>query len=144
MDVAHRIKADPVDRTMVVGVPIRPGLTAVLELDVTEADTAIALRSGAVPVVGTPRLLALFEEATMSALTAELNDGQSTVGMRVQLEHISPTAVGGTIRAEATLDKIEGRRLTFTVSASDQRGLVAAGKITRVLIDIDRFMSGIE
>lgn len=80
----------------------------------------------------------------MSALTAELNDGQSTVGMRVQLEHISPTAVGGTIRAEATLDKIEGRRLTFTVSASDQRGLVAAGKITRVLIDIDRFMSGIE
>jgi predicted thioesterase len=115
-----------------------------LELDVTDADTAIALRSGAVPVVGTPRLLALFEEATMSAVTPELTDGQSTVGMRVQLEHISPTAVGGKIRAEATLDRVEGRRLTFTVSASDRRGLVAAGKITRVLIDIDRFMAGVE
>lgn len=80
----------------------------------------------------------------MSAVTPELTEGQSTVGMRVQLEHISPTAVGGKIRAEATLDRVEGRRLTFTVSASDSRGLVAAGKITRVLIDIDRFMAGVE
>ena len=128
---------------MVTPVTLQLGLNAVVELVVTEADTAIALRSGDVPVIGTPRLLALFEEATMQAMAGHLPEGQSTVGMRVQVEHISPTGVGGTIRAEATLDKIEGRRLAFTVSACDQSGLIGAGKITRVLIDVERFMSGI-
>ena len=83
---------------MVTPVTLQLGLNAVVELVVTEADTAIALRSGDVPVIGTPRLLALFEEATMQAMAGHLPEGQSTVGMRVQVEHISPTAVGGTRR----------------------------------------------
>ena len=62
------------------------------------------------------------------------------VRMRVQLEHISPTAVGGRITAEATLEKVEGRRLVFHVSAKDERGLVAAGKVTRVVVDVERFL----
>lgn len=117
-----------------------PGLTATTELVVGEADTAIAIGSGEVPVLATPRVLALMEEATVLALVGHLAEGQSTVGMRVQLEHISPTAVGGTVRAEAHLEKIEGRRLSFTVAAHDARGLVAAGKVTRVLIDVERFL----
>lgn len=117
-----------------------PGLTATTELVVGEADTAIAIGSGEVPVLATPRVLALMEEATVLALAGHLAEGQSTVGMRVQLEHISPTPVGGTVRAEAHLEKIEGRRLSFTVAAHDARGLVAAGKVTRVLIDIERFL----
>jgi predicted thioesterase len=69
-----------------------------------------------------------------------LPEGSTTVGMRVQLDHLQPTAVGSRVTAEAVLEKIEGRRLTFTVSASDTKGLVAAGKVTRVMVEVDRFM----
>ncbi len=130
-----------VEVRIVSTVPIRSGLSATVELTVTDADTAIAMRSGDVPVLATPRILALVEEATVVALDGHLDDGTSTVGMRVQLEHISPTAVGCVVRAEANLEKVEGRRLLFHVSARDERGLVAAGKVTRVLVDVDRFMS---
>ncbi len=125
---------------MVSLVPIHTGLSAVVELTVTDDDTAIAFRSGEVPVLATPRILALVEEATVRALDGQLDEGTSTVGMRVQLEHISPTAVGGRVAAEATLEKVEGRRLVFHVSAKDERGLVAAGKVTRVVVDVERFM----
>jgi len=117
-----------------------PGLTAKVTLEVGDDDTAIALRSGAVPVLATPRLLALCEEATMNAINGSLEEGCSTVGVRVQIEHVSPTAVGGTVTAEAHLDKVEGRKLMFTISAKDERGLVAAGKVTRVVVEIERFM----
>lgn len=125
---------------MVSTVSVRTGLSAVVDLTVTEADTALAMRSGEVPVLATPRILALVEEATLRALDGRLDPGTSTVGMRVQLEHISPTPVGAVVRAEANLEKVEGRRLRFQVSARDERGLVAAGKVTRVVVDVERFM----
>jgi predicted thioesterase len=96
--------------------------------------------SGEVPVLATPRLIALCEEASMEAVANTVPDGHTTVGMRVQLDHLVPSAIGSTVTAEATLEKIEGRRLTFTVSATDDRGLVAAGKVTRVVVDIARFL----
>lgn len=120
--------------------PVHPGLSADVELTVTEADTAIALRSGEVPVLATPRVIALCEEATVKALDGRLEPGQTTVGMRVQFDHVAPTAVGQVVRAEATLEKVEGRRLVFAVSTKDARGLVAAGKVTRVIVDVERFM----
>lgn len=120
--------------------PVRPGLSATVELNVSQDDTAIAHRSGTVPVLATPRIVALVEEAAVLALDGELADGYSTVGVRVQIEHISPTPVGGVVHAEANLEKVEGRRLIFHVSARDARGLVAAGKVTRVLVDVDRFL----
>lgn len=107
---------------------------------VTEADTAVAMGSGSVHVLATPRVVALVEQATCAALAGQLADGTTTVGMRVQLDHLQPTAVGAKVEAEALLEKIEGRRLTFMVSASDTKGLVAAGKVTRVLVEVDRFM----
>ena len=82
-----------------VAMPPEPGSSAEVELTVGDADTAVAMRSGDVPVLATPR-----------------------------------------VRAEATLMKVEGRRLTFNVSVNDARGLVAVGKITRVLVNLDRFM----
>ncbi len=121
-------------------VPIRPGASASVQLKVTDADTAIALGSGEVPVLATPRIVALVEEAAVAAVHPDLEQGSSTVGVRVQIEHISPTPVGGNVTAEATLEKVEGRRLVFHVSARDERGLIAAGKVTRVLIDIERFL----
>ena len=121
-------------------VHLEPGLTAEVLLAVTDDDTAIALRSGEVPVLATPRVVAMVEEAAIKALETRLDPGTTTVGMRVQLDHLAPTAVGHKVRAEATLREVEGRRLVFAVSVRDERGLVAAGKVTRVIVDIDRFL----
>jgi predicted thioesterase len=121
-------------------VPVRPGLSATTQLTVTDADTAIAFGSGEVPVLATPRIIALVEEAAVAAVHPCLEEGLSTVGVRVQIEHISPTPVGGVVTAEANLEKVEGRRLIFHVSARDERGLIAAGKVTRVTVDIERFL----
>src|SRR5436309_8511608 len=115
--------------------PVETGLSGAVDLVVTDADTALAQHSGSVPVLGTPRIVALCEEATVAAVAGSLAEGQTTVGMRVELSHLAPTNVGSKVRAEATLEKTEGRRLTFTVSVSDDHGLVAAGKITRVVVD---------
>ena len=119
---------------------MEPGLCADIELTVGEDDTAVALRSGDVRVLGTPRVVALCEEAAMAATRGHLPVGQTTVGHTVQLDHVAPTKVGGIVRAEATLQKVSGRRLTFTVSVTDGHGLVAAGIVTRVVVDIERFM----
>ena len=120
--------------------PPRPGSTAALALQVTDADTAVAVRSGDVPVLATPRILALCEEVCCLAVAATLEAGTTTVGMRAQLDHVAPVRVGSTVRAEATLDKVDGRRLSFTVSVNDKAGLVAAGRITRVVVRRDEFL----
>lgn len=120
---------------------ISVGMKGEARMVVTDADTAVALHSGDVAVLGTPRLIALVEEATVNALRGSLEPGQSTVGIRVRVDHLQPTPVGAEVVAEASLEKIEGRRLTFTATVTDSGGLVAAGKITRVAVDVDRFMS---
>ena len=120
--------------------PVETGLTAEVELLVAAADTAVAHRSGDVAVLATPRIVALCEEAAMAALDGKLKPGETSVGHAVQLDHVAPSAVGARIRAEATLAKVEGRRLVFTVSVSDTRGLVAAGRLTRVVVDAERFL----
>jgi predicted thioesterase len=121
-------------------VALEPGLTASVELTVSEADTARALRSGDVPMLGTPRIVALVEEASVLAVDKLLEAKATTVGMRVQLDHLQPVRVGGTVRADATLDRVEGRRLTFNVTVSNDQGLVAAGKVTRVVVNRARFL----
>lgn len=119
---------------------LEPGLSAEIDLVVTDADTAVAFHSGEVAVLATPRVVALCEEACVLALAGQLEPGQTTVGMRVQLDHLQPSAVGHLVTAEAWLEKVEGRRLVFGVSVSDARGLVAAGKVTRVVVDAERFL----
>jgi len=107
---------------------------------VGEEDTARALGSGEVEVLGTPRVIALCEEACCRAVRADLREGATTVGMKVRVGHLQPSPVGAHVTAEAALSKVEGRRLTFNVSASDERGLIAVGKVVRVVVDRDRFM----
>jgi len=121
----------------------RTGLTARIELEVTEADTAEAFRSGSVPVLATPRLVALCEEASCLAIEGHLPAGGTSVAKRVQFDHLVPVGVGGTVWAEATLDRIEGRRLVFTLSVSEGGGLVAAGKLVRVIVDRDTFLASV-
>lgn len=121
-------------------VRVEIGLSAEARLTVAEGDTAIAFGSGSVPVLATPRILALCEEATVRAIDGSLDDTETTVGMQVQLDHVQPTAVGCEVRAEATVEAVKGRRILFTVSAHDDRGLIAAGRVTRVLVERERFM----
>jgi len=121
-------------------VPLETGLSASVELVVSDDDTAIALHSGDVPVLGTPRVVALCEQAAIEALDGRLAENETSVGMRVQLDHLAPSGVGARVVAEATLERVEGRRLVFTVSVNDGRGLVAAGKVTRVVVDVERFL----
>ncbi|PIE34492.1 MAG: thioesterase [Ilumatobacter coccineus] len=120
---------------------ISVGLKGNAHLTVGLADTARALGSGDVDVLGTPRMVALLEEATCDALNGALEEGQSSVGIRVRIDHLQPTPIGGEVNAEAQLEKVEGRRLIFSVSASDPGGIVAAGKVTRVVVNRDQFMA---
>jgi predicted thioesterase len=99
------------------------------------------MRSGTVDVLGTPRLIALCEEAAVRAIAPDLAEGTTTVGMKVRLDHLQPSAVGSKVVAEAMVEKVEGRRITFTVSASDERGLIAVGRVVRVIVDLGQFMA---
>jgi predicted thioesterase len=121
-------------------VPLTPGLTASVTLVVEHGDTAEAVGSGDVPVLATPRVVTLAEQASVEALSGRLEAGETSVGYEVQLAHLSPTPVGAKVTAEATLENVEGRRLSFRVSVNDARGLVAAGRITRVVVVRDRFI----
>ncbi len=121
----------------------RTGLTARIELVVTEEDTAEAFRSGSVPVLATPRLVALCEEASCLAIEGHLPENGTSVAKRLQFDHLVPVGVGGTVWAEATLDRIEGRRLVFTLSVSESGGLVAAGKLVRVIVDRNSFLDNV-
>ncbi len=120
--------------------PVNVGVQAVVELVVAAEDTARAMRAGDVAVLGTPRVVALCEEATMRALGDHLDKGRTSVGSRVELSHVAPVAVGTTVRATATLERTEGRRLVFNVSVSDACGVVAAGRVTRVVVDKAQFI----
>jgi fluoroacetyl-CoA thioesterase len=107
---------------------------------VEESDTAIAHRSGDVPVIATPRIVALAEEATVEAVAHALAPAQTTVGYGVQLTHLAPSPVGAKVTADVVLESVEGRRLVFRVSVTDGRGLVAAGYVTRVVVERERFL----
>ncbi len=123
------------------------GLTAKADLVVTEADTALALSSGDVCVLATPRLIALCEQASFKAVRDLLAAGQTCVATRVQFDHLAPVALGRVVTAEANLVRIEGKRLTFTISATikdidtDSSSLVGAGRLTRVIINEEAFLS---
>ena len=116
------------------------GLSAQAELHVTEADTAIALGSGDVPVLATPRLVALCEQAACDALRPGLPEGLTSVGFRAEITHLVPVLVGRRVVATAALDRAQGKRIAFNVSVTDDCGLVAAGKVVRVVINTEAFM----
>lgn len=122
------------------GAGLTPGLIARVELRVSDADTAQALGSGDVPVLGTPRVLALAEAATVAATTSHLPHGFTSVGVHVQLDHRSPTPVGRVVMAEALLTKADGRRLTFDVTVRDEDLIIADGQIERIIVDRHRFV----
>ena len=117
------------------------GATADVTHAVAEADTATAFGSGDVPVLATPRVLALLEEATVAAVAPSMADGQTTVGTRISLEHQAATPVGRTVTASARLVAVDGRRLEFEVTLTDGATVAAFGTVERVVVDRTRFIA---
>lgn len=114
-----------------------------LTFTVTDDDTAAAVGSGSLPVLGTPRLLAWLEAATCAGLAPLLPGGSTSVGTRVQVEHLAASPVGSEVEVSASSAYEDGRLHRFTVSARDVATgkVLAAGEITRVVVDAERFMS---
>jgi predicted thioesterase len=118
-------------------------LVASESLTVVPSDTAREVGTGPA-VLATARLLALCERAAVAAVASHLDAGLTTVGVQVRLDHVTPSPVGCRVSAAATLERVAGRKLYFTVSAHDDRGLVAAGKVTRVIVNEHDFMTKCE
>ena len=118
-----------------------PGLRAAFDHTVADQDTAVALGSGDVPVLATPRVLALAERATVAAVAGAIGPGATTVGVRVELEHLAASVVGATMRVSAELERVDGRVLEFAVELRDGARLAARGHVTRVLVDRDAFLA---
>ena len=107
---------------------------------VTDDDTAVALGSGDVAVLATPRLLAWCEEATCGAL--DLDEGETSVGTRVDLEHLAASAVGTDVTATATVVHRDGRMVRFQVVAhADDGTVLASGEIRRVIVNREQFLT---
>lgn len=117
------------------------GTSAEVRLEVTAGDSATAFRSGDVPVLATPRVLALCEEATVAAIASHLDPDATSVGTRVELDHTRPTPVGGVVTARAELIGVDERALTFRVEVLDGDHRVAEGRVTRVVVDRARFLA---
>jgi predicted thioesterase len=117
--------------------------SATLTFVVGDADTAAAVGSGSLPVLGTPRLLAWLEAATCACLDPLIPEGSTSVGTRVQVEHLAASAVGAVVEVSASSAYEDGRLHRFTVSARDTATgkVLAAGEITRVVVDAERFLS---
>ena len=120
------------------------GLVGTAQTVVTAANTALALGSGLVPVYATPALVALLEEAAVNALKPLLEAGKTSVGTRIDISHLAATPIGMIVRAQATLSKVDGRRLVFDVVAHDEVERIAEGVHERVLVDEQRFLARVQ
>jgi predicted thioesterase len=120
---------------------LKEGLSHDSYLIVSLSDTAKAQGSGDMEVLATPRLVALMENAAMLAAAPSLAEGETTVGSEITITHVAPSAVGAEVVATAVLDKIEGRKLSFTVSAKEGDKLIGEGRHIRYIVDRQRFMS---
>jgi predicted thioesterase len=120
--------------------PFSTGLSAQQTFTVADDDTAAALGSGDLPVLGTPRLLAWCEATTCAALAEELTGAETSVGTRITLEHLAPSPVGREVAVAASVAHVDGRLVRFTVAATDAGKLVGSGEVTRVVVDRSRFL----
>ncbi|WP_228845436.1 thioesterase family protein [Phototrophicus methaneseepsis] len=121
--------------------PLRVGLIGESVQTVTAADCANQMGSGSLEVFATPIMIALMEAAAVSAVDAQLPAEQASVGIHIDVRHISATPVGERVTAMAEVTHIEGRRVTLQVRAWDDHELIGEGTHIRYIIDIDHFMS---
>lgn len=116
------------------------GLTYTSTTVVGQTCTALAMGSGDMEVFATPALVALMENAAMNAVKDCLPDGATTVGAMIQTSHIKPSGIGEEVKATATLEEADGRKLTFRIIAEDSKGTVGEALHVRYIVDRERFL----
>ena len=117
------------------------GLSYTATTTVNQNNTALALGSGDMEVFATPAMVALMENAAMNAVAPHLEAGQTTVGTQITTSHIKASALGATISATATLTVVDGRSLSFEITARDGENIIGEGVHTRFIVDRERFLS---
>ena len=123
---------------------IQIGLAAERSETVTELLLATRLGSGSVEVYATPAMVALMESAAVAAIEPLLPEGQSSVGIALDVKHLAATPPGQQVRARAEVVKVDGRKVTFKVRAWDERELIGEGTHTRFVIDVARFVQRVQ
>ena len=116
------------------------GIKGYAERIVTESDTAKAAGSGNLEVFATPFMVALMEKAACESIQPYLEEGQSSVGTKLDIAHYSATPVGMKVWAETEVIEVDGRKITFTVKAYDEVGFIGEGKHERFLIYSEKFV----
>lgn len=120
---------------------LKEGLRHTSVLTVRDSDTALHIGSGDMPVLATPAMLALMENAAMLAVDDELEEGQTTVGGHIESSHLRPSKQGTRVEATATLVRIEGRKLYYHIIARMGDVVIGEGKHLRFIVDRMRFLS---
>ncbi|MDE7166630.1 MAG: thioesterase family protein [Bacteroidaceae bacterium] len=117
------------------------GLKHTSELTVSEAVTAMTVGSGDMPVLATPMMMALMENAAMLAVRDELPEGCTTVGGHIESSHLMPSKIGDVVRATAEVTKVDGKKIEFKVSAHSGDSLLGEGTHLRFVVDKEKFIS---
>ena len=120
------------------------GMKGRAQAQVSAENTALAAGSGTLPVFATPWMCALMEQASWTAVAPALEQGESTVGTKLNISHLSATPVGLSVRAESEVTLVDGKRLEFQVSAYDEKGLIGQGTHERFIITDERFLAKAE
>ena len=120
------------------------GLTHTSTLTVENKHLAANVGSGDLEVLATPAMMALMENAAMEAVKDALAEGQTTVGGQISSSHLRPTAPGQTVTATAVLTAVEGRKLTFKVTAHDDKGVIGEGEHIRFVVDRQKFLAKLQ
>jgi predicted thioesterase len=120
---------------------LQEGLSHSSQLTVTEAVTAITMGSGDMPVLATPAMMALMENAAMLTVADHLPEGFTTVGGHIASSHLKPSRLGDTITATATVTKVDGKKIEFKVEARCGDTLLGEGTHLRFVVDRTKFLS---
>ena len=123
---------------------LEKGLSAQSRTTVCRENTAARMGAGGMEVFATPAMMALMENAAMTAVAAELPEGSTTVGAEMNATHIKPSGLGAEIAATAVLTEVEGRKLTFNVGARDAGGMIGEGVHIRYVVDRRKFMDKVK
>ena len=110
-------------------------------LVVTEELTASKVGSGLLPVYATPSMIALMENTCAESVQPYLAEGEGSVGVAIDIKHVSATPVGKTVRCESLLKEVNGKKLVFEVNAYDDKGLIGTGIHKRAVINNEAFMA---
>lgn len=117
------------------------GIKGHKEVQVTEENTAKTYRSGLLDVFATPAMIALVEETCFTSVTEQLEEGMGTVGTLVNIKHVAATPIGMKVTCDSELTEVDGRRLVFTVKASDECGIIGEGTHERFIVDNVKFQT---